>query len=124
MELSILVAKILSVTYISAGIAAITGKISFGRIMEDLEKSQGLTFVSGFFTLVLGMILVTYHNRWASDWTVLITLVAWASVLKGVRLIAFPQSVTFLKGWFKDSKIWGIVLLGLGIVFGYFGFIS
>jgi hypothetical protein len=124
MELSVLVAKILAIVYISAGIAAVSGKINFSKIVEDFEKSQGLTYISGFITLVIGMLLVQYHNIWVKNWTVLITIVAWMSLLKGVMLIVFPRFISFFKGWYKNTRIWGIFMIALGLLFGYFGFIA
>jgi predicted MFS family arabinose efflux permease len=123
MELSFLVAKMLAIVYISAGIAAVSGKITFSRIVEDFEKSQGLTFISGFMTLVMGMLLVHYHNIWVKDWTVLITIVAWMSLLKGIMLIVFPQSISSFKGLYKNTRMWGIFMIAIGLLFAYFGFI-
>jgi len=124
MELSFLVAKMLAIVYISAGIAAVSGKITFSRIVEDFEKSQGLTFISGFMTLVIGMLLVHYHNIWVKDWTVLITIVAWMSLLKGIMLIVFPQFISYFKAMYKNTRVWGIFMIIIGLLFGYFGFIS
>ena len=124
MELSFLVAKIIAILYISAGIAALSGKITFSKIVEDFEKSQGLTFISGFITLIIGMLLVTYHNIWVKNWTVLITIIGWVSLLKGVMLIAFPQSISSFKRWYKNTRIWGIFMIIVGLLFGYFGFLK
>lgn len=124
MDLSVFVAKVLALTYISAGIAAMTGKVAFGKLVEDFERSPGLTFVSGFFTLVLGMILVHFHNIWAADWTVLITIVGWLSLFKGIRLMAFPQSMSFFRNWYKNTKTWGMVMIAFGVLFAYFGFFA
>ena len=123
MELSILVARILALTYIAAGIAALSGKINFNKIVEDFEKSQGLTFLAGFITLIIGMLLVQYHNIWVKNWTVLITIIGWMSLLKGIMLIAFPRFISSFKGWYKNTRIWGIFMIVLVILFGYFGFI-
>ena len=123
MELSVLAAKILALTYISAGIAALSGKINFSKMVEDFEKSQGLTFVSGFMTLIIGMLLVQYHNIWVKDWIVLITIIGWISLLKGIMLIVFPQFMSYFKGWYKNTRIWGVFMIAMGILFGYFGFI-
>ena len=124
MELSILVAKILALTYISAGVAALNGKNTFARIVEDFERSPGLTFVTGFFTLICGMLLVAYHNIWVRNWTVLVTVAGWAALLKGVLLIAFPQYISSFKSGYKNTRAWGIFMIALGILFGYFGFIA
>ena len=122
MPLSIFAARILAVTYIAAGIAALSGKISFQEMVAEFERSPGLTFISGFVTLILGMILVEYHNLWVNDWRVLITVVGWLSLLKGILLIAFPGYMKAFRGWYKNTKIWGVLMLALGILFAWFGF--
>jgi hypothetical protein len=90
---------------------------------ESFERSQGLTFTSGFFTLVFGMVLVTFHNLWVKNWIVLITIVGWMALLKGIMLIMFPKAISHFKGMYKNIKVWGIIMLVLGLLFGYFGFV-
>ncbi|MCF7874824.1 MAG: hypothetical protein K9L87_03705 [Candidatus Omnitrophica bacterium] len=124
MELSILVARILALIYLSAGIAVFCGRITFAKIIEDFKNSQGLTYISGFMALVLGVILVTYHNIWVKNWTVLITIVAWISLFKGIMLIIFPQSISSFKNVYKNNRLWGIVMVALGLLFSYFGFLA
>ena len=123
MSLSIFVAKVLAIFYISVGVAALSGKISFAKLVEDFERSPALTFVTGFFTLVLGAVLVEYHNIWVKNWTVLITVIGWMSLLKGIRLVTFPKSISAFKNWYKNPGMWGILMIAVGVLFGYFGFI-
>lgn len=124
MELSILIARILALTYISAGIGAVSGKMDFEKMVEDFERSPALIYVTGFFTLVIGMLMVTYHNIWVKNWTVLVTIIGWMSLLKGIMLIAFPGYISLFKGWYKNTKKWGIIMIAFGILFGYFGFVT
>jgi len=124
MELSILSAKILALVYISASVAAFSGKMTFAKTVEDFERSSGLTFFAGFIALVIGALLVQYHNIWVRNWTVLITVIGWMSLLKGVMFIAFPRSISFFKGWYQNTRVWGVFMLAFGILFGYFGFVS
>ena len=123
MELSILVARIVALTYLSAGIAALSGKISFSKVVEEFEKNTALTFIAGLISIVLGMILVTYHNIWVKNWTVLITIIGWMSLLKGIMLIVLPQSISFFKNWYKNTRAWGFLMITVGLIFGYFGFL-
>lgn len=124
MELSILVAKTMALVYLSVGIAALTNKISFRKMIEDFEKSPALTYIGGLMALVIGMLLVEYHNFWVKDWTVIVTILGWIAVVKGVMLLAFPQSVCYFKGWFKNSQIFSVFVIILGLVLGYFGFLA
>jgi len=123
MGLSILAAKILALTYISAGIGALTGKVTYAKYVEEFERSPALTYVTGFIALVFGAVLVHYHNFWTKDWTVLVTLVGWLSLVKGVLLIAFPQSISSFKGCYKNTRAWGVFMIAFGVLFGYFGFV-
>jgi len=123
MELSVLIARILALTYISAGIAALSGKIVFADMVKEFEKSPALTYVTGFFTLVLGTILVSYHSLWVTDWRVLITIVGWMSLFKGILLIALPGYISLFKGWYKNTRPWGALMIAVGLLFAYFGFI-
>jgi hypothetical protein len=120
MELSIVIARILALTYLAAGAAAVAGKLRYETMVAEFERSPALTYVSGFFTLVCGVLLVSYHNIWAGDWRVLVTIVGWMSLLKGVMLIGCPQYLKFFKGWYKNTRAWGLLMLALGALFGYF----
>lgn len=124
MGISILVAKIMALLYLASGLAALFGQISFKKFADDYKKSPALTFLTGFTALVFGMIIVQYHNVWVKNWTVLITFIGWAALLKGIMLIVFPNSISPFKGLYKNNKLWGILMLLLGLLFGYFGFVS
>ena len=122
MELSVLVARIIAIVYLAAGIGALSGRISFKKIVENFESSQALTYLAGFMALMIGMILVHYHNIWVKDWIVLITVIGWLSLLKGIMLISCPQCISFFKSWYENTRIWGIFLIVVGLIFAYLGF--
>ncbi|MDH5596530.1 MAG: hypothetical protein OEY44_00370 [Candidatus Peregrinibacteria bacterium] len=124
MELSILVAKIASLTYFSAGIAAFGGKIDYKKMVDSFGQSPALTYMTGLFALIIGMILVEHHNIWVMDWPVLVTIIGWASTIKGVMLIAAPEVMSSFKPVFKNTTGVGIFLFALGALFGYYGFLA
>ena len=122
MGLSILVAKMLALIYISVGVGMLSGKFKDKKIIEDFENSPGLTYFAGMITLILGMLLVGYHNIWIKNWTLVITLIGWLILLKGIMLIAFPQCISFFKGWYKYTRTSGLIFIAFGLLCGYFGF--
>jgi hypothetical protein len=127
MQLSKLIAKIASVTYLSASAGAFFGADYYRKIADDFFSNAGLTYVAGFITVVIGFLIVNYHNRWTKNWTILITILGWLALLKGILLIAFPQFVhTLSERMFTDagSKIFPYAALCLGLLFAYFGFMS
>ncbi len=126
MELSILVAKLLAIYFLSVGVSAISGKLNMNKMLASFEESPALMLMSGFTMLVLGGLLVNYHNFWVKDWTVLITIMAWLILIKGVIFIAFPQLMSSFKGLYKNLNMqtWGFVVIAVGLLFGYFGFLA
>lgn len=118
-----MVARFFALVYICTGIAAVSGQVKFEKVVKDFENSSALTIITGFITLLTGIALVTYHNIWVKDWTVLVTIVGWIALLKGVMLIAFPQIIPSFKSWYKNTRAWGWAMIVLGLVFAYFSFV-
>jgi hypothetical protein len=74
--------------------------------------------------VIIGMILITFHNVWVKNWTTVITVIAWISLIKGIMLIAFPKFISLFKDVYKNNFIWGLVVIIIGLVFGYLGFFA
>jgi hypothetical protein len=126
MELSILIAKIVSVIYLSASLGCFFSKDYYLKISEDMCKNAALTYMMGFVTVIFGFLIVNYHNLWGSDWTVLITIIGWLSLIKGLLLIVSPKLFQRLYEPFLTARALRIipyVTLSLGLLFGYFGFV-
>lgn len=124
MELSILVAKILALYYLALGVGVLSGKLNVGRMIKSFEDSPGLTLMTGFILIIIGTLLFQYHNIWGGGWNVLITIIGWLTMIKGVLLIAFPRVLFSFKGLYKNTKVLWVVPIALGLLFGYFGFVA
>jgi hypothetical protein len=126
MELSILIARIASVIYLSAALGGLLSADYYRRISDDIYRNAALTFMMGFTAVILGCLIVRYHNTWAMNWTVLITLTGWLALIRGVILIAFPKFFRRLSEPFyspRGLKIFPYATLLVGLLFGYFGFV-
>lgn len=122
MALSILIAKIISLAYLSVGFSVLSGRMDLNQLINEFEKSPALTYLSGIMALILGMLIIEHHNFWVADWYVLITIIGWMALIKGVLLIAYPKFIGSVKGWYQNPKKWGYFTIALGLLFGYFGF--
>jgi hypothetical protein len=125
MGLSILIAKITAVIYLSAALGAIFSANHYRRLIDDMFNNAGLTYLTGFTAVIVGFLIVNYHNIWVKDWTVLITIMGWLALTKGVLIIAFPEfarsySTPIFVG--RGLKIFPYVATLIGLLFGYFGF--
>ncbi|WAC08090.1 MAG: hypothetical protein OS130_02530 [Thermodesulfobacteriota bacterium] len=127
MQLSKLIARMAAVIYLSASLGAFFSADYYRKVSEDLFNNAGLTYLAGFMTIIIGLLIVHYHNIWAKNWTVLVTFLGWLALLKGLLLIVCPGfmhslSEGMLTEW--GLKIFPYTSFCLGLLFGYFGFLS
>ena len=124
MELSILIARIIALIYISSGIGILIGQLNFNHIGSEFDKSPALTFIAGSASIIIGTVLVIHHNLWIKNWTVLITMFSWAFLVGGIIIVVFPKSISYINKYYKHSPAWGILMICFGLFFAYFGFVK
>lgn len=99
--------------------ALITPK-RMGAAMTDFERSPGLLFITAVFALVLGLLQVMFHNIWRDPTSVLVSLIGWLAIVKGIVLIALPEPVMRLAAKYAAStstvRLYGVLILVLAIV--------
>jgi len=126
MDRSRFLGKVIGIYCILLSIAMFTQMQQFMDYVNRLLNDNPLMFVSGFFTLILGILLIVTHNIWQWSWRTLITLVAWIVFLKGATIIFFPQFIDRLSMHFVQSTSFAYCAAGLDLILGlvlcYFGF--
>lgn len=98
------------------------------QIIRDL-KDQKFVILTAFIAIIIGLLNILFHNIWENNWTIIITLIGWASLLLGLSLFIFPKRTAnwldfinikfvqmlymllFLIGLFLLSMAYGIVIV-------------
>ena len=118
--------QLLGLVYAAAGIRGIIDKEAYRVIMKDSIESPALYYLFGLLALVLGFLLVVYHNEWSLSWSVIITIFGWIAFIEGILIIAFPALFLKLSEWMvkkeKFLRVYAFVALILGILFLVLGF--
>lgn len=123
METSLFIAQIIAVVYVAVGLGMLLNFKYYKKVMKDAMKNPLLALYGGMFALAIGFLLVTYHNIWVADWTVIITVLGWAALVKGALLLLIPGPfLKFGKIFIKWMWFTPVFALILGLVLGYFGF--
>lgn len=127
MDLSIFVAQVAAVVYLTIGVGMLVDKKYYAKFFDGMMKDMTALYIGGFMALVVGYTLVTFHNDWVKSWEVLVTILGWLALIKGVMLLAFPTTFQGLaKSWIRSKNLgtYALVVIVLGLVFGYFGFVA
>jgi len=128
METSVFIARIFGLCYLIIGAGFVFNRKSLHRIMEDFCKNAALVFYGGLLALVIGVVIILTHNVWVANWTVMITIIGWLALIKGIWMIFFPNTVyKFMQIYQKNENmltLHSIVALILGAVLTFFGFFA
>lgn len=125
METSIFVAQTLSLLYLSIGAGLLLNRNYYQSAFIELIENKGLMFLSGWMALMAGVALVNYHNVWSNDWRMIITVVGWIALAKGIILFAFPSAINAYKKLLLNTRFLDAItylVIVLGMFFGYYGF--
>lgn len=117
----------IGVTFFAMGIGMLTNPRLIKDILKDLSGSTTYAFFGGLAALAIGLPLVTFHNVWNANTSIIITLLGWLAFLKGLALMMFPsQTMHMYKGVItKESKSYvGYGVLVVGIILLYLGYFA
>lgn len=123
MHYSNLLAEIWGITIAVVSLALLLRPATVGKLFKEAEN-EATMFFWGMVTLVIGVAQVLVHNVWALDWRLVITILGWLTVVKGLDLLFFPERMA--KRWAKmENGQWRLifsVMLLAGLVIAYLGF--
>ena len=60
------------------------------QIFDDLNDQKFLILVS-FIAIIVGLINILLHNIWELNYKLIITLIGWMALFKGLGLFIFPK---------------------------------
>ena len=127
MEISILFARFLGPLFIIITVGVLLNLKNYQKMMEDFFKNSALIYIGGVMALVFGILVVMFHNVWVLNWTVIITILGWSSLIKGILLIVFPNMLFKMTEMCRKNTavlaIHVVIICALGIflmITGYF----
>ena len=128
METSRILARIMGPVMIVPAIGILLNFNQFQHMYEEFSKSPSLCYLGGLMAFTLGLMVLQFHNKWEAGWPLLITIVSWIALIKGLVLMLFPGSVLNMWQPFLSSPttliISQIISFAVGIfltVKGYWG---
>ena len=99
--------KILGTYMFIVSIGILIDSNHYKKALNGITAKSLIVFVWGILTVIIGLILVTFHNIWVQNWEVIITLISWAALLKGIFYVFFPKiCIKLMKNITKKYLLW------------------
>jgi uncharacterized protein YjeT (DUF2065 family) len=123
--------QVLGIVYLAVGIGILTNPDFYKKLITEFFVSENppAIYLSGLVALAIGYLLVTFHNIWVKDWAVIITILGWVVLVKGLFLLVLPKvsikiTNAFMGQMIKFLTVWAIVVIVLGGLLCWLGFVA
>ena len=128
MDILILLARIIGPLLVVVGVGVLVNPAHYAKMAASFLANAELYYFSGVLAFILGMVLVLYHNLWVADWRVVITIIGWASLVKGIFRIVLPGvGSKFAENFIRSTRALNasvIFVLIVGAWLSYQGFVA
>jgi len=91
MEITIFFAKLWGSFFLIFGLLSLITR-QLGKTIE-LTDNKAFVISTGYVSLLMGLVTVILHNVWAWDWPIVITILGWSTMIKGISKIGFPELI-------------------------------
>lgn len=117
--------QLLGISYTVIGLAILANPKYYKKMIDEYIRSAPVMFFNAFIVLALGYFFLMVNSSWSVGLPLIVTIVGWLAIIKGVYILIMPQSYVkiakavklhYLTFEASMAVILGIILLYLGFL--------
>lgn len=102
--------RVLGPFLVIVDVTAVARTSDMQTLLSQFEANSMWVFVSGAFILLFGLTVVAAHQYWQSPAAIIVSLLGWLVVLRGLLLVAFPKTFVAVANGMVGAQGWWISL--------------
>lgn len=102
MNITIFFAQLWGTFFLVFGILFLVTQ-QLGRTIE-MTDNKAFVISTGYISFLMGLVTVILHNVWVWDWPIVITVLGWSTMIKGIIKIGFPDTIHKQAQRFKKNQ--------------------
>jgi hypothetical protein len=118
-------ARVLGPYLVIVTLSAVARASQMRTLASEFGANPVWAFVTGAFILLSGLIVVALHPYWRGAAAIIVSVLGWMTVAKGVSLLAIPQTYISAVNSAVDPSIWWrasfVVIALVGLYLTYVG---
>jgi uncharacterized protein YjeT (DUF2065 family) len=115
--LTLRLAEAIGIYLIVAGVSGLRMPARWREIVDDIDRSAGTADLFGIAAFVVGVAILIPHHQWSDPLAIVVTVLAWVSLLEGVALLAFPDLILpAARAFARAARSWAVVSLVAGSI--------
>jgi hypothetical protein len=122
MELSLFLAKAIGVGLMLIAASMLVNRKNIDLLFEAY-RTPSVVFLTGIVEMFLGTMMVIAHNIWVADFRLVITLIGWILLLRGVGRSFFPSRIPRMLARFRAmDSIYAPLLVAIFLIGAYLAY--
>ena len=117
MELTMILASYVGAVLLVLGLGFLVSKEYYLKVYRRLDDETLAMYLITILMIVFGVFVVSHHNLWSTLDEVIISIIGWGSLIKGILLGVAPKKFEKLsEKWVSAGLInaYGIVMVIVG----------
>lgn len=122
--LSNYLAELWGISIVVISLAALIKPNYLKRLFIEVENETTM-FFWGVISLVIGVAMVLAYNVWAQNWQVIVTILGWLTLVKGLAILFLPEKIKVWAKKIENAQILPfalVIMVFVGLVITYLGF--
>src|ERR1700691_4458905 len=123
---AILIARLIGPLFAALGLGLLLNATFYAAAVGQGAHSPVLIAIAGMATLVAGLAILNAHRAWTADWRVLVTLIGWLFIIRGLIPLFWPTLAETLAPAVYSGPaalmVAGVVVLVIGAVLSFEGY--
>jgi hypothetical protein len=99
-------ARVLGPFLVIVDVTAVLRASEMRTLLKDFTANSLWTWVAGAFVLLGGLVIVALHQYWHGAAAIIVSVLGWLVVLRGLLLLAFPEVFVSVGNAVIDATAW------------------
>ncbi len=113
-------ARVLGPFLVAIDVTAVARASDMQALLSQFEANSMWTFVTGAFILLFGLVIVAGHQYWRGAAAIIVSLLGWLIVLRGLLLVALPKVFVSVANAMIGAQAWWVTLCVVFAVVGLY----
>ncbi len=116
-ETTLLVIQLAGPILLAMGLGFLLNQKMYMKVYSDFSKYPFSVVLAGMMSMIMGLLIVMNHNLWSTPLEVIVSVLGWGALVKGVAFMVIP---TFYEkmGKIFANKLFFVVVSLISIVIG------
>lgn len=118
-------ARVLGPFLVIVDVIAVARASEIQTVIKEFEATSLWSWVAGAFILLFGLVVIAEHQYWRGLAAVMVSILGWLIVLRGLFLLAFPDAFESLANRMIDAQPWWVaVCIAFALVGAYLTYVG